>query len=193
MNFAGHFGTLTDADTMTPDQLDVQALMQSREYMMNSMTQSEGGTGDLRFTGKSTQSLQRSAELRGGGRMPHTMSSLGRSLGQSSDFMQSGNLTYTPSEVLDTDSLEGFRDRDMNNTMQSTGSYADEDELRRMGNTLEGTGNLSDFESNQPDEKLKSGPLQVTLTLPSMEHAASGSDDQSIDDVSEMSLGDGKN
>lgn len=171
---------------MTPDQLDIHALMQSRDYMINSLT-SEGGTGELRFTGKSTQSLQRSAELRGGGRMPQTLSTMGRSLGHSSDFMQSGNLTYTPSEVLDTDSLEGFRERGMSNT----GSYGDDEELKGLGNTLDATGTMSDLGEEQPG-KLKSGPLQVTLTLPSMENPASGSDDQSIEDVSEISCGNGK-
>ena len=173
---------------MTPDQLDVHALMQSRDYMMNSLT-SDGGTGELRFTGKSTQSLQRSAELRGGGRMPQTLSTMGRSLGHSSDFMQSGNLTYTPSEA---DSLEGFRERGVGNTMHSTGSYGDDEELKGLGNTLDATGTMSDFGEAQPG-KLKSGPLKVTLTLPSMENPASGSDDQSIEDVSEISCGNGKN
>lgn len=172
--------------TMTPDQMNVEALLQSHDYFTN--TQSDGETtgefGQSRHLTHSsqefsqsltlTQSMRKSTEFGHGNRMAY-------SLGTTSDMSLPPGLTGT----LDRSGGLGRSDR-------FTYTVDSDSDFRRYPDSLEGTGDFGQTLDSTAGygNGAKTGsldaPRQVSVTIPSVVDEDSESGDG---DVSEISLG----
>lgn len=230
---------------MTPDQMNVDALLQSGQYLNQTMSTDGGSTTDFGRTGdlgtiRSTEfsrttlegeeeqeesetheeysrhlRLSRSEELnfsqRSGdyGTQSAEFGTQSRELGQhrerngvrtSGTFGRSGRLTYTTSEFGQTESeyhyTGKFSENGERQELQASGNYPDSLEGTAEINYSEGAFSQSQEESettrgSEHSPASRSGPRQVSVTIPSMAQSDSGTEDGgsgSVEDVSEISL-----
>ncbi len=178
-----------DTRTMTPDQMNVEALLQSREYF----GQSYGSQSDVGSTTEFGHQMSRTWDQ---------SCRLTQTLEESTEFSQSKMTTQSESELRITerypDSLEGTLD--YGTLDQSEGQIEMLGHTGTLGNTdtightetLGGTGSLEEAakpigtSTSMTDQRIIARPpLTVSVTIPSMEQTES-SGDESIEDVSEL-------
>ena len=178
-------GTLSDLGTrtMTPDQMNVEALLQSRDYFASTQSPSElEATGDLSerpahsFDGtldSQSQTQRKSADFY-----------FGRySMGTTSDMSLPAGLTRT---LEDTGGLRGSE--------RFTYTVESDSDFRQSAKYQNGLEGMGDFEQTmgssgnqlQQPRVTQDGPRQVSVTIPSVAEEDSESGDF---DVSEISLG----
>ncbi|KAK2149200.1 hypothetical protein LSH36_463g06057 [Paralvinella palmiformis] len=150
----------SDLDTQTSDQINVEALLQSQDYFANTQSDLGSTAGDAEFAqmGKLTYSLTRSEELR------YQSMVMQQSPGSTSDMSLAPGLTKT----LERSEEELAQD--------SRQSYDDNSDLQ-----------LTDEKKGKTKEAARSGPLQVSVTIPSVGEEDSQTQ-ESYEDVSEISL-----
>ena len=150
----------SDLDTQTSDQINVEALLQSQDYFANTQSDLGSTAGDAEFAqmGKLTCSLTRSEELR------YQSMVMQQSPGSTSDMSLAPGLTKT----LERSEEELAQD--------SRQSYDDNSDLQ-----------LTDEKKGKTKEAARSGPLQVSVTIPSVGEEDSQTQ-ESYEDVSEISL-----
>ena len=200
-------GTVSDLDsrTMTSDQMNMDALIQSRDYFAN--TQSDlASTNDLAYPAKvagTRGSMERSAEFR-------------YPVGRSADLEQSSKMTFTLGSTSDMSlpaGLCGTLDHSeelataggTSDSVKLPGTYTMDSqgsvELRassRYQDSLEGTGEdgqlrgthtvLGDAASSTNGHQgARAGPRQVSVMIPSAGEEDTGTED-SPEEVSQISL-----
>ena len=192
--------TMTDdrgSRTMTPDQINVEALLATRDYYNNTQSDITGEfgqsgrlTGEFGPSGHLAQTLERSDEF------------------QTGDMEKSGNYgNYTMGSTSDislppglTQTMERSASGDLSQERLTYSGELEENGLRvgtaesvRYPDSLDGTGEMDksgrreeeDGEFDQSEERFegkRTGPLQVSVTIPSM-----GEEDDSGDSVDDMS------
>lgn len=149
----------SELDTQTSDQMNVEALLESRDYLANTQTDlgSTAGDSDLGQSGKLTYSLTRSEELR------YQSVVMQQSPGSTSDMSLAPGLTKTLERSEEELAQDSRQSHDDNSDLQLTAERE---------------------KSGHPGH---SGPLQVSVTIPSVGEEDSQTQ-ESYDDVSEISL-----
>lgn len=164
---SGLFGSMSDMDTrtMTPDRINVESLLQNEDYM--NATQSDlATTTEVKVTAGT--SLDFSTNFRRG------------LVGQSADL--SSRITYTAGTETEISLPPGLAD---------SAELSERNETR--SHFLLGKATLDSEESEQHSSPVRrsgpksSGPLQVSVTIPSMGEEDSGSEEYQ-ETLSEISL-----
>ncbi|XP_013407678.1 protein TALPID3 isoform X2 [Lingula anatina] len=160
-------GTISDVDTrtMTPDQINMEALLQSG-YLTQTFS-SDGGNSDLGHSGNHTRTLSHIPEkpedggLNQSGGLTHTLE-------KAAGLNQSGHLTHTL-EMPEKGTLEQLEDLPYKEEKDNQGGF--------LQVNLDGTGG--------------GGPLKMSVTIPSI-HGEDSSESGTfeVSDVSEIPGGD---